>query len=1633
MKYNYYLGSLLVAVLFAWTSVIRADIPFRQHRYSSFQALPACNEGDIVFIGNSITNMMNWYEAFGSRQNIRGRGNSGGYTQEILDNLEAMIAGNPSKVFLMIGTNDLGTSGEQYTPVCVAERIQQILKRVRTEAPGATVYYQSILPSLNGIRTRAKTEETNDSVKAWISRQNDPQIVYIDLYSLLVADDGRLKETSSPNATANSYDGLHLTQRGYRIWMEAIKEYVGSECVYPENTPNVWGGLNGSNGMRVSYFGASPVKSTDILLIGDEMIHNGEWHELLGSADFKDRGIGWGYPSIRVSGVAGTFSAILEANRDHGVTKEAPRAVCLYAGLSDIQAGSNAATIFADYQAAVNSLREKLPTTPLFIMTVLPFPSGSTAQTQTTVELNAKLKTLADETDKIYIIDTYAATFDTARNEECFMGTGNVYLSGFGYARAAQEIARTINAKLGTDYTALSDKEARKNIVRFMVRTAEYNTSYTVGTQLGQYESQAYETYRAALQNAYNSLNDDDIDIAAVQKTLQEAEAALKTSLVLPSTDNAGENFEFQLYTPNRNSYYMTSNGAGNGVTGTAYNNKNKSRWQILPRTDGNWNIRNVADKAYLSPTAAYNTQIVTTADEPEQGWTFSWCANAGLYIIQCGNVQLNQTTINAKLYNWSSGGTANDRDDSGCQFRIVDVSDIEADIEEPTTGPLTISVDKANGNLYRDGAVSTGFSSVWRSTDENVTFSASANNMQWNGNNIDARSGQKKNSSYTLACSENFRITGFTLKLRSLSSNVQNWTINGQTFDVSSQTEPVTVQFDDLDAETVPMSLSGENTGTLISDFTVNLRSLNPTVKVDLANGTLTSAGTSSFAATWTSTVTEPTIEFHTDINTSTGLRYNNMKASGNELALYRGNATCNYNIATTTEGYVITGYEFDFTCPDIDMTVTPAEGGEAVTGSTGQTVHVSVSGLQTPSTRFALSGNGNKSIVTSNFYVYLKAITNSPNDRYVVFRNPSEAGVPYRIPAIAKAQNGDLIAVADYRYSRADIGMANNGKLDLRFRIKDHETGEWGEVQTLAAALGQGSSNIAFGDPCIVADRESNRVMVTSCCGNVSFPNGTHANHQGWARFYSEDGGHTWGTYTDISQQVFDQLDLRSDGEIRCFFIGSGKITQSTTVKKENYYRIYCAALVKVNDGTNTNYVFYSDDFGENWHLLGTPDNAPIPSGADEPKAEELPDGSVLVSSRIGGGRFYNIFHFTDILAGEGYWEMMATSDRSVNGITASSNACNGETLCIPVERKADGKKLFLLMQSVPFGPSDRSNVGINYKALDDLTDFRNPMGLSKDWDGTFQVSTLSSAYSTLTLDAENNIAFFYEENANSSGYDMVYKNFSVEEITDNAYGYTVMTPADSAAFMSQAVSAYVENMEDEFGPSVGQYTDEARSIFQAAAAAYTNTPNSAAYSEFNKKLLEAPRIQINTDTKYALRNYGRSTASAQYVMTASNTYFVGADEANASIEEAAQHFQFVATGEEGIYLLYHPQTQRYYGRLGNNETQTPYVEDAQEAGTFRIESNRNGRSTLCNVNHTGGNSYIHLAGDKKRLVPWSATAPSCWYIIPMGSAVGIEDVCIDETTAPQTVYDLVGRPVNQPARKGVYIVNGKKLLIK
>ncbi len=412
----------------------------------------------------------------------------------------------------------------------------------------------------------------------------------------------------------------------------------------------------------------------------------------------------------------------------------------------------------------------------------------------------------------------------------------------------------------------------------------------------------------------------------------------------------------------------------------------------------------------------------------------------------------------------------------------------------------------------------------------------------------------------------------------------------------------------------------------------------------------------------------------------------------------------------------------------------------------------------------------------VVANSCANKTAVT--PAAPFVVFETRTTEAIPYRIPAIATAANGDIIAVADFRHSRADIGVVDSGRIDLHARISRDNGNTWDTTFTLAQGEGAQSADfmhVGFGDPCIVADCASSRVLVLSCAGNVSFFNGTRENHQNIARFYSNDNGATWSAPEDIAEQIYSQFDNSPYAPVRSMFVGSGKISQSRTIKVGDYYRLYCAVLVRDAHQRHGNFVLFSDDFGETWRVLGGTDICPIYDNADEPKADELPDGSVLLSSRIWGGRAYNIFTYSDKTSAEGAWATAAISNAENQGVVADGNSTNGEILCLPAVRKSDNARAWLLLQSVPLGEG-RANVGIYYKVLASEQDYNSPESIANDWDGRFQVSSLGSAYSTMTLQQNGTVGFLFEEDTHevnaAGGFNIIYKNFTLEEITNNAY---------------------------------------------------------------------------------------------------------------------------------------------------------------------------------------------------------------------------------------------------------------------
>lgn len=792
--------------------------------------------------------------------------------------------------------------------------------------------------------------------------------------------------------------------------------------------------------------------------------------------------------------------------------------------------------------------------------------------------------------------------------------------------------------------------------------------------------------------------------------------------------------------------------------------------------------------------------------------------------------------------------------------------------------------------------------------------------------------------------------------------------------------------------------------------------------VEVNTSTGAFTS-GNSAWNKTWASTATDPQLTLDAG--------YNNMNTENGCIKAMVGRYSPQTYTLSVPTAYTITGYSFDFckaSGTDGAESITVTAGGTAYT-STDEDQHIAVSGLEEPTATFVLSG-ANKGIVLKNFKVEISRSTTPVEPQFEVFVTGASDAVPYRIPAITRAHNGDLIAVADYRYSGGDIGT---GKLDLRGRISKDNGQTWGDIFTVVRGDDYPDRTqlmcVGFGDPCIVADRESDRVLMMSCSGDVMFPNGTREDHQAIARFYSEDNGATWSAPEDIAETIYSQFDNSKIGSAKSMFIGSGRIFQSSTVKVGDYYRLYCSVLFKDIYNVNKNYVLYSDDFGGSWSVLGGVDVAPIPSGGDEPKTEELPDGSILCSSRVTGGRYYNIFSFTNSERAEGAWGTMAFSGESNNGVTAIGNSCNGEVMILPALRKSDNKEVYIALQSVPFG-SGRTNVGIYYKELESLADFDTPANFARDWDGRHQASYIGSAYSTMTLQADNTIGFLYEESTYGRDFTIVYKNYSLEQITDSLYEYKA--DVDNNAFVSAGVDSKAESVKANIGTTVGNIKAASGDAIDNALNAYKSAPSKALYEALNATIANAERVTLTSDVKYRLRNSARSNGTLFLVAQESKMTAAALDEANEN-----QLFTFLPGEAEGTWRMYSEAQGNYLGATGAVETEIPLVASEAEAIDYLIVSSMEGLSYLsCQAPTNASYPAVHLAGDNRRLVPWTTGGEaSLWYIEPTDIATDIESV---ETTltdaAPEVYYDLSGRRVADPSQKGIYVTNRqRKVLVK
>lgn len=295
------------------------------------------------------------------------------------------------------------------------------------------------------------------------------------------------------------------------------------------------------------------------------------------------------------------------------------------------------------------------------------------------------------------------------------------------------------------------------------------------------------------------------------------------------------------------------------------------------------------------------------------------------------------------------------------------------------------------------------------------------------------------------------------------------------------------------------------------------------------------------------------------------------------------------------------------------------------------------------------------------------------------------------YRIPVLAKAKNGTLLAVADQRIPDCS-DLRSNPDINLVIRRSTDEGKTWSSISTLIdLPNGQSAS-----DASIIVDQNTGTIFLLYNFMDLQ----SSPNEYRFHLMSSTDHGQSWSEPADITQQI--KPDVWKDDFV---FITSGRGAQT-----EDGHLLFC--LVHLEKGV---YVVQSQDGGQNWFRLATPLQP-----ADESKIVALPNGTWMVNSRVNqaGIRYVHLSNDKGKT-----WRTKPDSNLVDPGCNASIYF-----------QKENNHLYFTNLKH----PSQRRNL-----VLHSSTDFGH------SWQLDQVIETGSAAYSSMVNLSNNEIGVLYERN--------------------------------------------------------------------------------------------------------------------------------------------------------------------------------------------------------------------------------------------------------------------------------------------
>lgn len=204
---------------------------------------------------------------------------------------------------------------------------------------------------------------------------------------------------------------------------------VAAGCI-PSHADEYWD-------QKTSLFDVLPIKSDDIVFLGNSITDGGEFAELFDMPNIRNRG-------IRSDVITGVEKRLTQVTAGH------PAKIFLLIGINDVSHGLTVDQLATRYERLVKKIREQSPDTRLYIQSVMPINNDFNryknlkGREKVIPALNKRLQTIATQNGAVYIDLTPALESTPNKLNPKYTNDG-LHLNGPGYrawTRAIQHLVK---------------------------------------------------------------------------------------------------------------------------------------------------------------------------------------------------------------------------------------------------------------------------------------------------------------------------------------------------------------------------------------------------------------------------------------------------------------------------------------------------------------------------------------------------------------------------------------------------------------------------------------------------------------------------------------------------------------------------------------------------------------------------------------------------------------------------------------------------------------------------------------------------------------------------------------------------------------------------------------------------------------------------------------------------------------------------------------------------------------------------------------------------------------------------------------------------------------------------------------